>query len=342
MDAPVGAGGGHRHVPADGARGLVVVSVGAEQRPDLGRVVAGGRSGVGAVARHLHVHVEAARVQVTDGEDQRPAAGGHRPAREVADLAGLLVAGDGGVGRHVVGERVEAIAVVVEAALGVEDRIELREAGDVEPDGLQRLEVGPRRDGLRHPVDLPGDPHLPAAFGGQVVDHVVDPPGLIAAELEAVALRQLPLGLLLAGPEPDPGPDPDHVMEVQVPDARRRHRTVVVDLHHAGREAGHVALGGRARGEDAGVAGAADHLGVLTGLSQRVEVEVLARMDRDRIRRAVIGRHPRVARGAEDRLGGARRGGGYQQEADHGRECAPNEARAIHDLPMIADCRCGG
>ena len=45
----------------------------------------------------------------------------------------LLVAGHRRVGRDVVGEDELAVAVGVEAPLGVEDRVDLRRAGDVEP-----------------------------------------------------------------------------------------------------------------------------------------------------------------------------------------------------------------
>ena len=50
------------------------------------------------------------------------------------------------------------------------------------------------------------------------------------------------------------------MVEVQVPDARGDELAVGLDLDHARLEAGDVALGRRAGGEDAGVAGAADLL----------------------------------------------------------------------------------
>ena len=57
-------------------------------------------------------------------------------------LRALLVAGLRRVGRDLVGERVLAVAVEVEAALGVEHRVDVRGAGDVEPGALERVDVG--------------------------------------------------------------------------------------------------------------------------------------------------------------------------------------------------------
>ena len=107
--------------------------VGAEQLPHLRRVVAVGRPGVGAVAGDLEVHVQAAGVQVPGAEHQGPAAAGTVQLRDEADVRALLEAGRRRVGRDVVGEDELAVAVGVEAPLGVEDRVDVRRAGDVEP-----------------------------------------------------------------------------------------------------------------------------------------------------------------------------------------------------------------
>ncbi len=248
-------------------------------------------------------------MQVPDGPDQRAAARGHGPPRRAADLRPLLVPGHRRVGRDVVGEGELAVAVGVEAPLRVEDRVDLRPSGDVEPDRPERVDVGAGWARLGHPVDLPGDLHLAPALGGQVVDHVVEAPVLVAADLEAVALRQLPLGLLLAGAVADAGPEPHHVVQVQVPDARGGDRAVLMHLDHARLEPCDEALGARPGSERAGVARPADPLRVRAGLGQPVEVQVLPRVHRDRIRVAVVGRHVRVARGAENRLGGHGRSG---------------------------------
>ncbi len=186
--------------------------------------------------------------------------------------------------------------------------------------------------GLRNPIDLPGEVDLSAALGGQGVDHVVEPPARVPADLEAVALGQLHDRLLLARGKRRSAArcQPDDVMEVQVPDARGDQLAPRLDLDHARRKARHVALGGRAGGEDAGVAGAADLLRVGAGLRPREQVQVLTGMDRDRVRPARIGGHVGVARRAEDLLAGARGGG----EGKHRRERSKHGAR---DLTAATD-----
>ena len=152
---------------------------------------------------------------------------------------------------------------------------------------MGRVDVGPRRLGLRHPVDLPGDVDLAPVGRVEVVDHVVETPGRVAANREPVALRHLRDRLLLARRERRPAGrrEPDDVVQVEVPDARRRDLAARLDLDHARLEAGDEPLRGRAWVEDARIAGAADLLRVRARLRGPEEVRVLTAMDRDRIGR---------------------------------------------------------
>ena len=173
---------------------------------------------------------------------------------------------------------------------------------------------------------------------GQVVDHVVEPPGRVAADLEAVPLRHLPLGLLLAGAVAEPARrEPDDVMEVKVPDARGGEAAVLVDLDHARLEAGHVALGGGASGEGARVTRAADLAGVRAGLRHPVQVQVLSRVDRDRIGRAVIRRQAGVAGRVHHRAGRGERRLDAQHRAQRRQQTYKESVPSRQDPEIIAD-----
>ena len=160
------------------------------------------------------------------------------------------------------------------------------------------------------------------------MDHLVDAPVLGRADLAAVALRHRRDRLLLAGGEGRVAVDePDDVVEMEIPDGRGDELAARLDLDHARLEAGDEALGVGAGVEDVGAAGAADLLGVRAGLGEAEVVDVLARMDRDRVGPAAVGRQVRIGGGVEDRLPGAGRGG---DDREYGRardssESSPDE-----------------
>ncbi len=340
-DPPVTRCSPHRDVPGDRSRRLVVLGRRLEQVADLGRIVAVDRARVGAVTGDRHLRVLAARMEVAGREDERRARGRDRPHPRVADLLALLVAGGRGVVWDLVREHVLAVAVEVEALLGVEDRVDLREPGDVHPADSRPHDVGASRGRLRDPVDLPGQVDLPVVGLAEVVEHLVDAPVRGRLHREPIALRHHRDRLLLAGGEGRPAArsEPDDMMEVEVPDRRRDQLAARLDLDHARLEAGDEALGVGAGIEDRGAAGAADDLGVRAGLRDPVVVDVLARVDVDRVGVTRVGRHPRIARGVKDRLARARRGSGDQRQQDD-RACGhqrspPNEALPSHRSALL-------
>ena len=145
-------------------------------------------------------------------------------------------------------------------------------------------------------------------------------------------MRHLRDRLLLAGGEgrAAAGSDPDDVMQVQVPDAWRDQLARRLDLDHARLEPGDVALGGRARGEDAGAARTLDLLRVRAGLGAAELVQVLAGMDRDRVGPAAVGGHPRVAALLEELVSGARGRGDEQQHAKGEQQRPPDQDSTMH------------
>ena len=255
----------------------------------------------------------------------------HGPAVTRADLLALLVSGRRGVGRDLVREDVLPVAVAVEALFRVEHRVDLRGAGDVHPLDAERVDVTTRRV-RRHPVDLPGDVDRTVPLRGQRVDHVVQAPGVVAADPQAIALRSLDVRLLLARREhrpPQLGCDPHDVVQVQVPDRRLDEASVGQDLDHARLEPGHVALRGGAGREDAGVGGTADLGRVRARLAEAPQVRVLPRVNGDRVAATAERAHVRVGRPLQLRLLLRLRGhaGGHEQHRDR----AQNKGR--HHIP---------
>ena len=191
LHAPVGRRDGHRHVPGDRARGLVVDRLRAEQARRA------------AVARERQVGPEPARVQVPAGADERAVLGhGPRGPRHAPGLVGIG----------------EAAVRSTAAALGVEHRVEA--ADRVEQGRLDRLDPLRRRRAVRDEVDLVGDEDL-VRRRREVVDHVVHQPVVAGAIAPAVAGRRDDRGLLLAGREQRRAVrDPDAVVQVDHVDGR--------------------------------------------------------------------------------------------------------------------------
>ena len=102
-------------------------------------------------------------MQVTGAEDKGPPARRNGPGRGRGSSLSSSRLGSPGRLLDIVGEDELAVAVVVEAPLGIEDRIDLRGAGDVQP-LIVVGSISVRRSARhRHPVDLPGDLDLPPA-----------------------------------------------------------------------------------------------------------------------------------------------------------------------------------
>ena len=228
----------------------------------------------GALPDQVQVGPEAARVDVTDAGDDvavpvdPPTVLWHRPCR----------VGPARLAERVIGEGELAVLAAV-SPVDVEDRVEAAVV-DVHPDRPDRLDLLGQGRIIRNEVDLPLDVHR-ELLRDEVVDHVVEDPGVRGQVAVPVTLGQPELRLLLTGgvePLATGGGvipvdvEPDTVVEHHL--VRGRHvelAAFLVDGHQVRLEAGDPAVLGR----------------LLMALHHRVADLVLAAGDGNRA--AVIG-----------------------------------------------------